>query len=723
VLFKKKAKYVDFLNSSNFVFMAVAISGFYLFSGLSLLFYESVNLLFFTKCFKKVSANISVIMALIACFFISVFLCKGLLIALCAIAVFVCYLMFVITLKMILKDSMISLFVSTVLLLILSFLPQQILAEVFLVLFVGVLIFLGVKFKDVSNLLLKVCDRLSHLMFENVMAIFLCFHGLLGLGCKVDDGFIAYDAFHPIYEASIGHSYKKTLLKPVDLSYSGKKMAYHFLSTRLPVFLKNVLNINILDAIYFFTPFILFVIMSMALFFYFTKFLYFYIPFFILLFYPFWNFSGKYDCLYLRTVFSTPSFFLGFILFLFALYFFMLNKMKYFYAAMVLLLITKASFFITLCGGVGLFFLKLRKWRRLLFSSSILFLIFVLVVLLFLADAHAYNLWIVFPAFVYAAFFIKGSTWYWIIPTMVTFFVLAKCFFNSEKDSDNFLFLTSLGLSGMLLCIFCTEFAEANSWQFYVASFLPIVLVLWNRLQNNFKFKMIFWAYICFFTVVSAVDFFNRTYNVIFTQSSSDCILTDNLLNVYAWNNKNLSDDAIVMFGKHYESKIENWWPVTGFVRSAISDKQMYCENYIYKGVLMQDDYPLRVAFITHFYQKYVISSSKSKKLLKVFEQDDFGKQEGVPLNRETKLTRKFLFVLSGGKKWYVNNRSEQVNYEIKQFLNSKEFYQKNVLDIIRKEGITHVVLENGDQPTKELTLISREVYDDSSNKVLEFIL
>ena len=66
------------------------------------------------------------------------------------------------------------------------------------------------------------------------------------------------------------------------------------------------------------------------------------------------------------------------------------------------------------------------------------------------------------------------------------------------------------------------------------------------------------------------------------------------LIQAYSWLNKNISSNSVVLFGLHYDSSEE-------FIRSALSEKQMFCEGFKAKGILMENDYVPRKADIIRF--------------------------------------------------------------------------------------------------------------------------
>ena len=55
-------------------------------------------------------------------------------------------------------------------------------------------------------------------------------------------------------------------------------------------------------------------------------------------------------------------------------------------------------------------------------------------------------------------------------------------------------------------------------------------------------------------------------------------------------------NNSLIWFPTFYEKDSRFYWPKDGFLRSAIADRQFYIENMKYKGIIMEPDFPRRVA-------------------------------------------------------------------------------------------------------------------------------
>ena len=92
---------------------------------------------------------------------------------------------------------------------------------------------------------------------------------------------------HTMYEASIGFSFKKSLFNPQDLSYVGKGIKYHFLSTQIPFYFSNLFDISYINSLLFIARLFLGLVFFLLISSFFTKFSFIKIPIFLFLHFPF----------------------------------------------------------------------------------------------------------------------------------------------------------------------------------------------------------------------------------------------------------------------------------------------------------------------------------------------------------------------------------------------------------------------------------------------------
>lgn len=666
-------------------------------------------------------------------FFTSVWFAKGGLLALKAFFLCAFFLIFYCGFRLLLAHEMQALLGVVLLTVTCSFLPLGIIVP----LMIGMSLFFVSFFIFFKSDLVYVLKRnhywLSCLSSADILSWFIIFLSVTFLAISSDGNYMTYDDFHPLYELSIGQSYKKTLFNVPDVSYAGKSITYHFLSTRLPLFFAQLFNINLLDAVYFFVPLFLLLIMFVVINIFFIYFPFLHIPILILLFFPLWKFWQLSDCIYYRTLHFAPSYFLGFLLLVLAFYFLIKHQLIYFVISMVALLLTKASFFIPMFLGTVLLFFYEKQWKRLFIVASMLSIIFIVCFFLFLSGAHGYNLWLVFPGFANIAFFISNNVhpeWF-LFAAVLLFFVGWK--FLKAETSWEIRCLSSVALSALLFCFAFAEITENNGIQVYIAAFFPIVLLLWHGFKSLMNNNQVHWTFkVCSLGLLSFITFTSARFqllqgwdNAMFMVSphktlQDNVLLSKDMIDAYSWFGQHETDNDVVLFGKHYEVRGKNWRPRTGFVRSAVSGVQMLCENYVYKSSFMQKDYSERFAQTILFYKNYVDLTEQSKKRLMPFDDVSFGKEPGIPLDQEVALRKKALYFLSFGKKWYMKNRCQQVEYEIRQHLERDAFTDVEAKKFLRTHCITHIVLENGDKPTEFLDSITHLCYANNNVAILE---
>ncbi len=222
------------------------------------------------------------------------------------------------------------------------------------------------------------------------------------LGFVTHDGLVSHDSFHPVYEASIGHSYGPSIFHAMDLSYAGKPMRFHFLSTRLPIFLSHVLGVSLVDAVYFILPLLLCVITIIVVSDLLRENESLRTPVPALLFAPTaCGFLELYTDFINLTVYMNASYHVGAILLIIACGYLIKERLLLLYATGALLILTKISFFFVLAGAILLWGFRLKRFRQTWLLLLALGVSAVVLYKLFLSGAHQHNHWLVFPNFVF----------------------------------------------------------------------------------------------------------------------------------------------------------------------------------------------------------------------------------------------------------------------------------------------------------------------------------
>ncbi len=128
---------------------------------------------------------------------------------------------------------------------------------------------------------------------------------------------------------------------------------------------------------------------------------------------------------------------------------------------------------------------------------------------------------------------------------------------------------------------------------------------------------------------------------------------SSDLIKGYEWASHNIPDNAIVLYSPYYE-KLKGRG---GFIRSALSGKQLFFESQKFKGIAMQKEYPDRVSQSLLFYKNFVQMSADSKALLDLYYADDFGVTPGIPMSKmkddpKYGTMMRLIYPLSLNKEW-----------------------------------------------------------------------
>jgi hypothetical protein len=430
-------------------------------------------------------------------------------------------------------------------------------------------------------------------------------------------------------------------------------------------------------------------------------------------------------------LFSPPSYGFAFCLAGLAASFAARGRWIWFHAAALALLAAKASFFITIAGGLFLWFLRRGAWKQGALHMALLGAFFVGMFKLFLSGAHAHNHWILFPMPLFFPFFqadyaITARTFFNLAVTSGLFVAFAWPALAAWRRAENGILLpASLALSGLLGIFVLTEATESNSAQFFLAACLFASAVLWSEWKRSRPAPPGAAR-----RALGAAGILLLSLSL-YASAKALCAARPNaypsdLTAAYSWLSRETPADTVVLFGKHYENRPyqSSWGPGTSFVRSALSDRQMWCENFKHKGVGMEAGFPRRFAEGRFFYETLVESSPESRRALKTFPNPAFSASPQPPLNEDPAFFKRLLSKLGGGKKTSWINRFKQTHYETRQALEAlktgsarpEEWAQ----EFLAREKIGYVVLEMADAPGPWLASHSTEVYKNRSVRIFQ---
>ena len=370
----------------------------------------------------------------------------------------------------------------------------------------------------------------------------------------------------------------------------------------------------------------------------------------------------------------------------------------------------------------------------------------------------------------------------------------ASVMYLSKTSTDNCLALSSVALSGFLGMLLLTEPTSLSARFFYLAAAIPMTLTFYHWLhehylrsrsttvlstlpivlyamwvfalildlfniprhdtsvnlfvitavlgvyglrQMNINARPIVWYSVCTVAVLTLAN--QITENALLAKTSQRLIYgavtqdtntsvrrySNHLIKGYSWLNENVSVDSVILFGNHYEERN------MGFIRSALSGRQMYCEMNKYRGLGMQDDYPFRYASTIYFYDAFVQPSHISAPLLASTQDEDFvfgGSvyfSDAMSQEQHHSLKGKALYYLSGGRDWSWINIPGKLDREIKQQWSDYKQMDSNQLqswglDFLDSQNISHLVLENGDRPSPFLQTLAQTVFTNDEITILQ---
>ena len=206
---------------------------------------------------------------------------------------------------------------------------------------------------------------------------------------ELHDKTYVYDSMHPSYEHTLGNSFSRSIMNSPDLSFQGKNIQWHFLSTQLSR-LVCLIGFDFFKSVYLITPSILYILIYHL----FTSFLKEESKFYfsaIFLFFPIGN-----ESILSRFILSfSPSYSVGLLLIIISYYYFKHKKYMTYFFYSSLLMLTKGSFYPVLMGYIFLKYLftssKNKNTYIFIFFAKIL--IFSFTYIIFYNNAHSYNHW------------------------------------------------------------------------------------------------------------------------------------------------------------------------------------------------------------------------------------------------------------------------------------------------------------------------------------------
>lgn len=646
------------------------------------------------------------------------------------------------SLKILLSDHFAALFLLTTTIIGCSFVPEQYQLYAIAICLIGslaIILFNGPLFQKLCTTDWQVIQSLE---IYDIVCWELIFFSINFLGFFHNNNFYCLDKFHPLYELSIGHSFKHNVFNALDISYVGRVIKFHFLSTRIPLFFSNILNISLLDAVYFVTPIFFSLIIFMLIQYFFLAYKRTSTPAFMLVFFPLIGVAGSFECLFKTVSCLVPtSYFLGFILMMLGTVFLMQEKIILLFLCASVLLLTKASFFMTLVGGIVLYFLRQADIKKLFSIMLPLGIVFLIVYPQFLSGAHAHNLWMLYPT----PWFCCNEKFLELIFFLVTVTCSLYVYLKYSEHKD-LCVLAAVSLSGAIGISLLTEVSELNSYQFVIAAFFATSIIIGYVLKqiilepNFFKRWLLVFigpaqndairngqinlcqlltkSIIAFVIFESLIFYFYPIFTNVRTAvflPEKEVFISSDHITAYTWLGKNTTQTATVLFAKHYETHIKDFWPHTGFLRSALSGRQMFCENSRFKGIMMEPDFAQRCWLSMLFYKTFIIPSKKSEMMESLFFDQDFGKNPGIPLSQSPREHMRLWHTLSFGKEWFAFNTQQQIEYDIAQNLHHKTFTQDDAITFLKNFKITHIALENNDQPSLFVTTIAQKVYQNQT--------
>jgi hypothetical protein len=709
-------------------------------------------------------------------------------------------------LQVITKDAISSVFYFILILTFGSLIAEQYQIWFGLILILIILLILILKFNKFKLLVHSNYSKLLSNQLIDTIGWFFIFSFILFLGGYDSEGFFVYDTLHPTYSLSIGQSFSTSIIGAPDLSYAGKELRYNPLFEATPIFLSNILNIPLLSVVYFEEKFMLTILTFITVNSFFEQHLRIKVPILVLFFLPVYSLQFYFsETIFNRSIDFTLSYHISFLLIVIAIHLLIGRRYMLLTLVSIALLNIKAMYFVTLMGGLVLFFLRNKNYKQLFLLFTLAIPVVAIFHSLFLSGSANEALWLVFPQIIYeripSVFFgqevnFEFNRWITLWISIVFLYVAIYEYIKNKAD-DTILILSSIALSGFLGIMLVTEVVTLSSRHFYNAAAFPMILVFYysfkkrylpnyrnstinivlvifyiawsslivsyliepelnsltlalfillclgliffliKNLPNSRKFVEYFiWVMVAVTLVTKVVNnvvinrfiadiFIEKPIETIVNNKVKDKMFSDELLNGYLWLNKNTEANSIVLFGSHYDLQTKS------FIRSAVSGRQMYLEGVKYKGLGMQENFPLKMANSIYFYETFVKLGGFSKRIMQKIKSDDYHFVEpgfykrSLEIERDSSLKAKALHTLSFGKDWsWINMPSKinnRVNFYLSELRKMSEQDAKTWLKyFIVEYSIDYIVLESGDIPRDNLKLLTSVLYQDKGFSILK---
>tara|TARA_Y100000591_G_scaffold330782_1_gene362773 strand:- start:2954 stop:4963 length:2010 start_codon:yes stop_codon:yes gene_type:complete len=588
----------------------------------------------------------------------------------------------------------------------------------YLIFFISI-VFISINFQKSSNIYkvdLKALKS-SFLLHPNNSVLMLILILITTNSIALEDKTYVYDSMHPSYEHTLGNSFSRSIFNSPDLSFQGKNIQWHFLSTQLSR-LVRLIGFDFFKSVYLITPSILFILIY-HLFTYFlregSKFHF----SAIFLFLPIGD-----ESILSRFILSfSPSFSVGLLLLIISYHYLKHKKYMTYFFYSSLLMLTKGSFYPVLMGYIFLKYLftssKNKKTYIYIFFAKIL--IFSFTYIIFYNNAHSYNHWYLI-GFLYD--FLTTNN---IISVLLFLIALLFIFFNYFNKKNTLLNSDLIVLSGLLGSLLVFESAEENHAQFLIAAYPFIILSILKRNIFENKFILFIWFFLFFNNnqpfKTSMFNFFQKLNytgltEIYFKSVNLGFSYNNETKELYSKLNKLTDkDNSLIWFPTFYEKDSGLYWPKDGFLRSAIADRQFYIENMKYKGIIMEPDFSRRVANSFFWYKQFVQPSDENKKKYNrtLFLIENYNSKINNFKIKNNSKRKKILSFLGFEKKISWNNIRE---IRLKE-LNS---YLKEDLYIKLDNKITHIILENGDTLVKNSVLKEnfKLVFNNNTGQIWE---
>ncbi|MDA3951671.1 MAG: hypothetical protein PF508_20865 [Spirochaeta sp.] len=553
---------------------------------------------------------------------------------------------------------------------------------------------------------------LSFLRDPNSLVVWVVLFVVSIYGFHTSEGVYLLDATHPTYEASIGNSFSRSVLSPPDLSLPGKTIRFHFLSTQLT---RSVAALGIppLTAIYYVAPSILgflavivfgvlFRIEGIARY----SALLFFVPVLVLV-----EDTIGTETLFRRSIMMTPSFTLGMV---FVVAFFVeVRRSGNRVVALILslaVLFTKATFFPVILGGMILrwFFVERReKDHAMLPLIGAMTVAFLVAYALFYSGAHSHNHWVVGPGFLYRLV-IDRDIFHALFFVGILIVIAYRIRNKLLEPADWFV------MSGVLGTLLVAEITEYGSYQFLTAA-SPFLLVVATKTITPRMFRPVRIAMVIAVVGWTIVDF--RPYGHAAIQKfvadlpidsgriaafDSPPTVSNEMIAAYSYLSSQ-RDDSIVFFSPVYELETEyagtRFSPDTGFIRSAVSDRQLYRENFKYKGLPMDPRYITHLANSLRWYDEYFEHAPETQRIFGLLLTSSAGYERGEPFGPTGPLDRVLIYYAGLGTEWSWFNQRYLVLHDAMEAYNrprdTTEAIDPTIGVIVTERGDTFIPPED----------------------------